>query len=524
MKDRKKSDIVGHSGPRTSPIPCHTRNAPTIPSHPTIATARIRVTSQDIFVHPSQMLPPAPRGNDGWVDPRRRGNGAPWDAALYAASSFTALAVLWTSDGPLDLLWARVAAVGYGLGAVAAWLLARRGMGIRGRTILAAVVFAVVAVVPTIVLAGARAGSPTAHVKSDVLVVEQAAASLLDGRNPYAAEHDDGPLAAWPGWAREHFPYLAATVAAGAARALAGPAPWTDPRLLYLALALAVAGPSIRWSGAPAERRLRAILVLFVLATGAPLVVTSGKEILVLGLLAASLVALQRGHPALSGAAAGIATAMHQLAWLVLPIYAFMPTRTGGRRVAAIAASIAVSAVVPFLVWDAGAFVEDAVLFPLGFGQPDDTSAFTPGGLLTGVVPGSRSLLIAVTVLAAGVVIAVAILRGVRTPSDVARWTGTLLLVVLVLAPRVRLAYLALPVNLLLWSQLLRDDRSRQSPRREAGRRWRWPLAAFAHAETALPSSSSGTVARVKSPGEIDRSSSGRTGNETVPSARPRGE
>jgi hypothetical protein len=63
--------------------------------------------------------------------------------------------------GPLDLLWARVAAVGYGLGAVAAWPLARRGMGIRGRTILAAVVFAVVAVVPTIVLAGARAGSPT---------------------------------------------------------------------------------------------------------------------------------------------------------------------------------------------------------------------------------------------------------------------------------------------------------------------------------------------------------------------------
>jgi hypothetical protein len=30
MKDRKKSDRVGHSGPRTRPMPCQTRSAPTI--------------------------------------------------------------------------------------------------------------------------------------------------------------------------------------------------------------------------------------------------------------------------------------------------------------------------------------------------------------------------------------------------------------------------------------------------------------------------------------------------------------
>lgn len=101
---------------------------------------------------------------------------------------------------------------------------------------------------------------------------------------------------------------------------------------------------------------------------------------------------------------------------------------------------------------------------------------------------------------------------------------SAVLLVVLVLAPRVRLAYLALPVNLLLWSRLLRDDRSRQSPRSEAGRRWRWPLAAFAQADTALPFRSFGAVASVNAPGEIERSSPGRTGNETVPSALVRGE
>jgi hypothetical protein len=321
-------------------------------------------------------------------------------------------------------------------------------------------VFAAVAVVPTVVEADLRSETATANVKSDVLVVEQAADALLEGRNPYAVVHDDGPLATWPAWAREHFPYLAGTIAAGTARALAGPEPWTDPRLLYLALALAVAVPSIRWSGASAEWRLRAFLVLFVLVSGAPLVVTSGKEIIVLALLLASLIALQRRHPALSGIAAGSAAAMHQLAWVILPVYAIMPAKSGGRRVAVIAATIAVAAVVPFLVWDPSAFLEDAVLYALGFGQPAGGAAFTPGGLVVSAFPGSRWLLIVVIALAVGICAAIAIRRGVRTPADVARWAGIILLVVMVLAPRVRVAYFALPANLLLWSRLLREGES----------------------------------------------------------------
>lgn len=124
---------------------------------------------------------------------------------------------------------------------------------------------------------------------------EQAAGSLLDGRNPYAVVHDDGALATWPTWAQEHFPYLAAVLAVGMPRAIAGSSPWTDPRLVYLALAM----PSILRSGLPAESRLQAFQ-LFVLVTAAPLVFTSGKEILVLGLLLASLIALHRGHAGVS--------------------------------------------------------------------------------------------------------------------------------------------------------------------------------------------------------------------------------
>jgi hypothetical protein len=399
------------------------------------------------------------------LDTRRIGAGAAWDAVLFGASCLAALAVLSTSDGPLDLQWARVAVFGYGIGALAAWLLSRRASGIRARAILGVAVFAAVAVIPAVVQAGARSETATAEVKSDVLVVEQAAAALLEGRNPYAVVLDDGPLAWWPAWAQDHFPYLPATIAAGTARAIAGPQPWTDARLQYLALALAVAVPSILWSGASAEWRLRAFLVLFVLASGAPLVVTSGKEIVVLGLLVVSLVALRLGHSSLSGLAAGSAAAMHQLAWVTLPFFALMPRRSGGRRVAGIGVAIALAAVLPFLVWDAGAFVEDAVLYPLGFDQPADASSFTPGGLLAAVLPHSRWPMIAVIALAAGAMSVVAIRRGVRDPADVARWAGAALLVVMILAPRVRLAYFALPANLLVWSRMLREDRALDTPR-----------------------------------------------------------
>jgi hypothetical protein len=382
--------------------------------------------------------------------------GAVWDVVAYGASAAVALAVLSTSGGALDRLWARVAVGGYGIGALAAWVLHRRGVGIRGRAILAAAVFAAVAVVPTILHADARVESAALPVKSDVLVVEQAAGSLLNGRNPYAVVHDRGPLATWPAWAQEHFPYLAAVLAVGVPRVVAGPAPWTDSRLVYLVLALATAVPSLLRSGLSAESRLRAFQVLFVLVTGAALAFTSGKEILVLGLLLASLIALHLGHALVSGVTMGAAAAMHQLAWVVLPILAFMPPRTPGRRAAMTAAAIAIAVVVPFLMWDAGAFIEDAVLYPLGFGQPASASALTPGGIVSSVMPRARWVLILLVGLAmiAGAVLAIR--PGLRTASDVARWAGALLLLALLLAPRARLAYFALPANLLLWSRLLR--------------------------------------------------------------------
>ena len=382
--------------------------------------------------------------------------GAAWDSVLYAISAVVAIAISATSDAPLDRLWGRVAVFGYAAGAFGGWLLFRRKASIKARALLAAAVFAAVAVLPTIVQADARLDSSGVDVKSDVLVVEQAAESLLYGRNPYAVVLDEGALARWPDTTKAHFPYLPGILVVGLPRAMAGSATWFDARLIYLALALGIAVPSILRAAAPAEWRLRAFQVLFVLVSAAPLVFTSGKEVLVLALVLASLVALQRCRPGVSGASLGVAAAMHQLAWVPLIVAIATRAASPARRAAALGASIAIACVLPFVVWDAGAFVEDAVLMPLGFGQPTASGGIPlPGNLIANLAPQARWTLVVVMAIALGIAFVAIARRGLSAAADVALGAGILLLAALLLAPRVRLAYLAFPVNLLLWSRML---------------------------------------------------------------------
>ena len=428
-----------------------------------------------------------------------RATGASWDAVLYALSAIVAIAVSATADAPLDRLWGREAVIGYAAGALGGWLLVRRRASIRARALLAAVVFGAVAVLPLIVHADARAGSMKVHVKSDVLVVEQAAESLLHGRNPYAVKLDGGALAGWPETTKAHFPYLPAVLLAGLPRGVAGAAVWSDARLIYLALAVLVAVPSILRAAAPAKCRLRVFQVLFVLATGAPIVFTSGKEVLVLSLVLASLVALQRGRPGVSGASMGVAAAMYQLAWVPLIVAIATGRGSPARNAAALGASIAIASAVPFVAWDAGAFVQDAVLMPLGFGQPNGTGGIPmPGSIIASLVPQARWMLVVVLAVAVGIGLVVIARRRRSSAADVALGAAILLLGALLLAPRVRLAYLAFPVNLLLWSRMLRRPGASGDPRivtiSRVPPRGRWVPGRRASVRRAGPMAPSGRV------------------------------
>lgn len=409
--------------------------------------------------------------------------GAAVDSALYAASALLALAVPLTTEVPLDRQWARIAVPAYAIGALVSLALGLGPATTRARAVVAAAVFVAVAGIPLLVHADARTGGAE-RVKSDVLVIEAGAAAFVDGRNPYDVEFG-AELASWPDATRRHFPYLPAMLAFGAPRAFAGAEAWTDARVVCLLVTLLIALWALALAEASAGSRLRVLQVLLVLVTGAPLVFTSAKELPVLALLLLSLVALERRRPAVSGAAAGVAAAMHQLTWVVLPFLVLemwgTSERPRGRRSAAgIAIAVASVAIAPFVLWEAGSFVEDVVLFPLGFGQPAAGVSLSPGGLIASAFPGARWVLVAALAFALAMgVIAFPRMRSGHPGADAARGAAVLLLVLLVLAPRIRLAYLAFPLNLLVWSRLVL--RRLPSERSAAGGRSATPRPAPGH-------------------------------------------
>jgi hypothetical protein len=385
---------------------------------------------------------------------------AAWDATLYAGSALVALVLPLATDAPLDRQWGAIALPGYAVGALGATLSSRRSASIRTRTLLAVGVFVAVAVVPLLVQADARIEGQRAPVKSDVLVVEEAAASLLDGRDPYSARFDGGLLRSWPEATRTHFPYLPATLAFGVPRAVFGASVWTDPRVLSLVVTLVVALPALAVARASAEGRLRAFQVLLVLASGAPLVFTSGKELPILALLLGSLVALDRDRNIVGGLAVGLAASAHQLAWAMLPFIAVAAWRRRvpppHRAAMVVAGLTTVGLVAPFVAWNPAAFVEDAVRYPLGIDQPAGRLSITPGSILATSFPDARPWLVAALALALSAV-TITLARKARRGSaaDIAEAAGMLLLAALVLAPRVRIAYFVFPLNLLVWSRFV---------------------------------------------------------------------
>jgi hypothetical protein len=402
----------------------------------------------------------------------RRSTEAAWDTALYGGSALVALVLPLTTAAPLDRRWGVLALPGYAAGAFAAAVMARRRPSLRDRTLLAVAVSIAVAALPLLLHADARLHASREAVKSDVLVVEEAAAFLLEGRDPYGARFDGDLLASWPEPTRTHFPYLPSTLAFGLPRAAFGPSVLTDPRVIALIVTLAVVVPALAVARAAGEGRLRAFQVLLVLASGAPLIFTSGKELPILALLLGSLVALDRDRAVIGGLAAGVAASAHQLAWAVLPFVAIASwprPPTPSRRSAAVAAGLVTFGLVaPFVAWDPVAFIEDAVRFPLEADQEALGIPLTPGSMLASSFPGAGAWRVAMMVLAL-VTLTVLLRHRARggSAADVAAAAGTLLLVALLLAPRVRIAYFAFPLNLFVWSRLVlgRSDRDSAAPR-----------------------------------------------------------
>ena len=391
------------------------------------------------------------------------------DALLYGCSALFAGLTAWTAEIPLQRSWGRVALWPYALAAAIA-LIAARVSGSepqqrRRRTILVAVVFATAAIAPMAVAASRRAGGdPGAYAQSEVIIVEEAATALLDGRNPYVAEYRDGPLADRPVATQVHFPYLPGMLAFGIPRALADPAAWTDARVWFTVVALAVAGMGLLRMAAGPEDRLRTFQVLFALPTGALLLATGGVDIPVIAVLLGTTVLVRNDRPVAAGVLGGLALAMKQTSILVLPFLVLAVPRGRPRRRFGIAVgAVGAAVIVPFALWDVDAFVEDVILFPLGLGQGESAAATpTLGSLLVDLFPSSRTAVTVVLVTAIVIIVASLLFRG-RGPSlsqACARAAGAFVAAI-ALAPAARVGYLVYPVNLIVWAIVLRSPSAR---------------------------------------------------------------
>ncbi|MGH2640588.1 MAG: glycosyltransferase 87 family protein [Actinomycetota bacterium] len=382
------------------------------------------------------------------------------DALLYACSALFAGLTASTAGIPLQRWWGRFAVWPYALAAAIAIIAIRIPGGEaqhrRRRTILVAVVFAATAIAPMAVAASRRAGGdPGAYAQSEVIIVEEAATALRDTRDPFVAEYRDGPLGDRPVATQVHFPYLPGMLAFGVPRALAGRAAWTDARVWFTLVALAVAGMAlVRMAGAP-DARLRTFQVLFALPTGALLLATGGVDIPVIAMLLGVTVLVRDDRPVAAGVMGGLALAAKQTSILVLPFLVLAVPRGHPRRRFVLTVGVVSAAViVPFALWDVDAFVEDAILFPLGLGQGESAAATpTLGSLLVDLFPSSRTAVTVLLVAAIVVIAAVLLVRGGGSSLSpaCARAAGAFVAAI-ALAPAARVGYLVYPANLIVWA------------------------------------------------------------------------
>jgi len=110
------------------------------------------------------------------------------------------------------------------------------------------------------------------------------------------------------------------------------------------------------------------------------------------------------------------------------------------------------------VLWNPGAFYEDAIRFPLGLGVAS-TGAGTPsaGSALVHAFPGAKAPITATLVIAVAAVGAyLRIVRRPRSAADAARAAGLVLLAAIVLTPSPRAGYVVYPIDLLVWSWALR--------------------------------------------------------------------
>jgi glycosyl transferase family 87 len=405
------------------------------------------------------------------------------DAALYAGSAVAAAIVAAWASIPLFREWGRLAMAPYAVAAALAAWTARRSATGRPLAVVALAALLGAGILPLTLETVWRARTnPGLHAQSEAIVTEEAARALRRGDDPYAADYLDGPLSARPLGTKTHFPYLPGMLVFGLPRAFDGTSPIADARVAFGGFTFVVAVAALSRASLrrqTSEARRSCFLVLAVLPTGALLMATGGDDLPVLGLMFLALVLAEEGTPLAAGAAAGAAAAMKQTAWILLPFLVLAARdregRRAGTRLALPAATLVAAAVLPFLAWDPGAFVEDVVRFPLGLGR-QRSAAETPT-LATALIRAFPSIRTALTLAMIALVLGIFLFILVRRPpasaSAAARGAALVFAAALLFAPAARFGYVVYPIDLLVWAWAL-DAPTAGFPRLRPGASTPW--------------------------------------------------
>lgn len=241
-------------------------------------------------------------------------------------------------------------------------------------------------IAPTINWIAARHFASPSNYAHDggVVQTEEAVKFLLKGENPYSVTYEKTPVMDSVNpviWERHgvkvnpiihHFPYppmafVSALPFLAVSEAFIG---WYDQRFLYLALFTATL---LLIYKIPEEQsaKLSAIIAISLNPFFVPGVKEGMNDILLLFWVALMLFFLQRGKTVSASLALSLACGSKQMAWVMAPfffVYLYCGKRSLGKEAMAFIAAVIV-VFLPFLVWDAHAFIEDILSFHAGTTQ-----------------------------------------------------------------------------------------------------------------------------------------------------------
>lgn len=233
-----------------------------------------------------------------------------------------------------------------------------------------------------------RAGNEKdARTSDNVVQIDAAADFLVHGKNPYVETYYDTPLATlYQGKiapnvvnpALEHLISLPGDLMLTTALRMVAVAAvgWFDVRILYLALFFIAAAVAYKL-GTDAASKLRSVLLVCCNPFLIAYLVEGRSDILPLTFLLIAFLALHRKRQVLAMAMFAVACGMKAFAWVLIPVFlVLLVVRASDgswkerlrRSIVPLVVCAGVIAVqfLPFLLWNAHAFIESTIRYPNG--------------------------------------------------------------------------------------------------------------------------------------------------------------